>query len=911
MTNELDTGKSSSRVTLRSVIWGTLFAALFAFLTVFVENRKGNNPTANQLPLFPYIMLVLMVLVINPLMRLIRFIRPFTLAELMVIFVMGMVSSGISTFGLTGQLIPIIGGLYNRHWNNSQTEWNRYVEPFVNENFFISEPGIRKAASEYAGSASELARLKSRLPKPEEAAKWTEEVKRLEEATAQKREALAVLERAAFDKVELYRRGLPKEKRAFPGIMFTPDDTPHTYFRRLGRLSAGRKAASILRGLKGSQNPTQQLEEAIAILKPYADNSDSLQRIAILNALEEADNLDIRTMDERLFKANQDKRVAHLAELRRLEDEIESLDRRRARAVKHLERLSVKRERISLEEEICARVRTACEALEGVKRSWQGEASLGAVQEILATFPSFDASLSRYLIGELPWSHWAKPFMYWASIILLTYLLLYTFNILIFRQWAYHEKLIFPLAELPETIAGFENGKENPGILPPLFKNGLFWVGIAIAGSVMGWNLLCYTEAVPGLKPLDLNNSWTPFIRTSIFQGLCYGARSAVMFTMVGLAFLIPQKVSFSLWFFHIFYFILLLGMVAFGYGQNESSFPTEWWYTHNFKTALGTGALLVFASLVLWKCRDMLLCAVRPKMLGRMGQEEKRELRIASALFLFSFAALIICLWALLGVNLFYAVFGVCILMVFTIGLIRAVAEGGVLGFQSHASPFHIIRDIFGMDKAFTAPHLFAPLVVYYSIMFLDIKAFIAPAMANGLKIRDDMKMERRRYHLGIFLAIAVSVFVAFSMVLIFCYDAGADAMSGWFYTAFPKTTFNFIGNISKVPPVVASSARGWLIFGAILMGALLFFRQNNFWLPHPIGLIMLINPIMANFWFSILLGWLAKSLVTKYANKETYAKVRGLFIGLIVGEFLIVMLALIVATIFDCNIGNITLNR
>ena len=906
-----DTDKSASRVTLRSVAWGTLFAALFAFLTVFVENRKANNPTANQLPLFPYIMLVLFVLVINPFMRLLRFLKPFTLAELMVIFVMGMVSSGISTFGLTGQLIPIIGGLYNRHWNNGQTEWNRYVEPFVNESFFISEPGIRKAAAEYAAEAAALAKLRSRPPKPNEAAQWTEEVKRLEAAATQKREALAALEERAFEKVELYRRGLPKDKRAFPGILFTPDDTPHTYFRRLGRLAAGRKAARLLRNLKPASTPPQELDDAIAILKPYADNSDSLQRIAALNALEEADNLEIRTMDDQLLKANQAKRVAHLAELRRLEDEIDSLDRHRAKTVKHLDKLSLQRERISLEEEICARVKEACGALEDVKANWSGEASLAKVQAILATFPRFDASLSRYLIGELPWSHWAKPFMHWASIILLTYLLLYTFNILIFRQWAYHEKLIFPLAELPETIAGFENGKDHTGILPPLFKNGLFWVGIVIAGSVMGWNLLCYSEAVPGLKPLDLSNSWTPFIRTSIFQGLCYGARSCVMFTMIGLAFLIPQKVSFSLWFFHIFYFILLLCMVAFGYGQNESSFPTEWWYTHNFKTALGTGALLVFASLVLWKCRDMLLCAVRPKMLGTMGPDERRELRIASALFLFSFAALIICLWGLLGVNLFYAVFGVCILMVFTIGLIRAVAEGGVLGFQSHASPFHIIRDLFGMDKAFTAPHLFAPLVVYYSILFLDIKAFIAPAMANGLKIRDDMKMERRRYHIGIFLAIAISIFVSFAMVLIFCYDAGADAMSGWFYTAFPKMTFNFIGNISKVPPVVASSARGWLIFGALLMAALLFFRQNNFWLPHPIGLIMLINPIMANYWFSILLGWLAKSLVTKYANKETYAKVRGLFIGLIVGEFLIVMLALIVATLFDCKIGNITLNR
>ncbi|MBR4220005.1 MAG: hypothetical protein IKR81_02550, partial [Victivallales bacterium] len=329
MTKQQENNTSESRVTLRSIIAGAIFAGLFAFLTVFVENRKGNCPTANQLPLFPYIMLVLLVLVINPIIRLIRFIKPYTLTELMVIFVMAMVSSGVSTFGLTGQLIPIIGGLYNRHWNNNQTEWNRYVEPFINESFFISEPGIRKAATAYANAAAELAQHKSHLPTHEEAEKWTAEAKRLEEVAAEKRAALAELEKRAFDKVEIYRRGLPKDKRAFPGIMYTPDDTPHTYFRRLGRLRAGRKAAAILRGVKDSQNPTQLLSEAIELLKPYADNSDSLARTAALNAIEEADNLEIKSIDERLFKANQDKRVAHVEELRRLEAEIASLDRRR------------------------------------------------------------------------------------------------------------------------------------------------------------------------------------------------------------------------------------------------------------------------------------------------------------------------------------------------------------------------------------------------------------------------------------------------------------------------------------------------------------------------------------------------------------------------------------------------------
>ena len=100
------------------------------------------------------------------------------------------------------------------------------------------------------------------------------------------------------------------------------------------------------------------------------------------------------------------------------------------------------------------------------------------------------------------------------------------------------------------------------------------------------------------------------------------------------------------------------------------------------------------------------------------------------------------------------------------------------------------------------------------------------------------------------------------------------------------------------------------WLGFGAVGMAALLYLRQSFFWLPHPIGMIMLVNPIMGTYWFSIFLGWLFKRLVTKYGSKEAYVKARTLFMGLIVGELLVVILAMIVS----CKTGltiPIDLNR
>lgn len=379
---------------------------------------------------------------------------------------------------------------------------------------------------------------------------------------------------------------------------------------------------------------------------------------------------------------------------------------------------------------------------------------------------------------------------------------------------------------------------------------------------------------------------------------------------MIGFAFLIPSKISFSLWFFSLFYMLQLLILVGLGYGVNERSFPVDWWYTLNFRTAEGGGALLVFSVVIFYKCRKYIFCCLRPKTVQELDRDEQRELRWSSFLFITGSLALILGLWLELGANIWYTIFGYLVIMMITIGLIRAVTEGGILGFQAWVSPFHFIRTLFGMDKAWTSPSLFAPIMIYYSLLFLDIKTFIAPAMANSIKIRDDLKMKRGRFHLAIFFGILAACVTAVLVHIMMGYNKGGDAMNGWFYTGFPRGLFNQIAAMTRTHPVDNTACRLWMLGGGVAMGALLYFRQAFFWLPHPIGLIMLVNPIMRVYWFSIFLGWLAKTLATKYGNRESYEKVKLIFIGLIVGELCIVVLAMVVAYTMGIQIP-IDLNR
>jgi hypothetical protein len=63
---------------------------------------------------------------------------------------------------------------------------------------------------------------------------------------------------------------------------------------------------------------------------------------------------------------------------------------------------------------------------------------------------------------------------------------------------------------------------------------------------------------------------------------------------------------------------------------------------------------------------------------------------------------------------------------------------------------------------------------------------------------------------------------------------------------------------------------------------------RRRFFWWLHPIGFVMMANPLMGCLWLSFFIGWFCKKLTVKYGGRHTFAKAVPLFLGLIVGELL-----------------------
>jgi hypothetical protein len=966
---------NKNKITLRAFIFGTLFAAVFAVFTVYTENEFNICITSTQIPVLPYLLVVLITLLINPFCRLIRIIRAFSPVEIMVIFIMGLVSAGLSTFGLSSQLVPVAGSLFNSDWNNKQYEWNEYVVPYLNESYFVSEPGIQAAAVDYrrkltlllkektacdaAGLVDENSKAVSaleadlaKIPDKNSAdavkvqnslvrsrglysdalQKWNDlgrqhrdlpewkevvrsfppEIEKDEKIVDEAERKLISLEANAFEKAAVFRRGLPRNERAFPGLLPLSGDDSRIYFARLHRLTDG---MSALKQMKQSWNLARALPSA-AVVSPgqaafYLDGFTKTTNI--LSGL--YDNVALQQLKDQLDAQEKEftqKRVELKKRLQSISMEKGGADRQRVselnrqsdnliEEIKHLDQqfkaVKGRQDAFYREKDCAENIQLLVSKIQAVKGRLAAGAMRGGelaagIGEILPSFASVDISLRRYFIGQIPWHCWMRPLMLWAIVIGLTYIVLMSLNVLIFRQWAHNERLTYPLAELAKTLSG---EPETIGI-PPLFRNNLFWIGLAISSAVLGWNLLCSTNIVPGLTPFDLRNLWRDYVNKTQFEALG-DMRSEIFFTMIGLSFFVPKNISFSLWFFYVVYIIQLLFMVWTGHGQTEKSFQWDWWYQTNFRSAQGQGALLVFSSFVLYKCRHYILCVFSPASVAGLETAERRELKISSSAFLACSLALILILWLSMGANIYYTILFYIVILVITIGLIRAVAEGGLLGFQAWASPIHYLRNFFGLDRSWTSASLFAPLMVYYSILYLDIKTCIAPAFANALKLREDFRLKRFSFHAAVALAIVVAAVVAVLAALMMSYDRGGDNMCNWFYSQLPKgSLFDVIKSMVKDTPAATADNIAWTVGGGVTMGALLFFRQFYFWMPHPIGLIMFVNPQMFSFWFPIFIGWLCNVAVTKYGNKDTFHRAKGFFIGLIIGELLVIVVSVFV---------------
>jgi len=485
----------------------------------------------------------------------------------------------------------------------------------------------------------------------------------------------------------------------------------------------------------------------------------------------------------------------------------------------------------------------------------------------------------------IPWEAWAGPLLGWVALYGALYVAVICACTLVSRQWIDHERLLFPLVDMPLALTETDQRSPVPTLAAPFFRDRLIWLGAL--GPIIVHSLESlhhYFPAIPAPRlrdiPLDPIFSQHPLRAMRPFT-LC------VYPSVIGLTFLLPAQVSLSFWFFYALTKLQrLVGAMTGLLGTGTpplSSFP--------YLEQQGGGAYLAAFCLLLWTGRRYF----RTLLMNDTASEGRPALppRLAVAGLAVSFAT--IAVWshfANLTASFGIAFFGVY--LVYNVVLMRLVAEGGLFWPLGPAQPDHLLF-------TFTGTRAVGPGVIANAALQMqhvrEYRCMVAPSVLQALKLRPDMEDCGRALlpiliaALGLMVALAVPCGLAYSYRLGGLSLAGLGG-AGWCFTGFAREPFQkaaarLNGPVGPDWRGIQATAAGALI--TILIAALRF--HFSWWPFHPLGYVLagtIQFYLYDQMWFSIFVAWLLKVLVGRYGAGRGFRSARRIAVGMIFGELM-----------------------
>jgi hypothetical protein len=503
--------------------------------------------------------------------------------------------------------------------------------------------------------------------------------------------------------------------------------------------------------------------------------------------------------------------------------------------------------------------------------------------------PSSAAAVEGYFSGRasVPWSEWLIPLAAWSSFLCALFLANLCVLSLVQRQWIRHERLTFPLAQIPlETVESAADGKTGRLATPRAF-----WLGLGIAFLVTFTSSLSQRlPAVPAFPLLVRVMSAQP-----VGPMAAFGQVDIALYPwLLAIAYLIPKELSFSIWF--LWLVRIGLTMIAIATGAEPGSAEDWWRFEFPAPYNQATGAVLALSAWALWGSRKHLAHAFRTAF-GRerdpSESEEPLPYRWAFVAFAVCFAWLV-CFFRLAGCRLAFALAFPTVIVGAYLSYARLQAEGAL------DTSFWWFNDIMLMPvggkrylpqeiiSLYTAGWVSAPLpsVVLSACSINALTSF---------KIADSAGVSLRRLTyllLGVFLvALVVGVFITLTGT----YRLGFLEMKGGtgnnlvadVLRVYGHDIYNDIQQNYDAEP--SPSGVYFIGVGAVVCVLLGVLRLRFPWWPlHPIGYVLSNSIPQAMGTFPFFIAWMLKTLVTRYGGLRLYRATLPLAVGLIVGDLL-----------------------
>ncbi|MEN6645445.1 MAG: DUF6785 family protein [Armatimonadia bacterium] len=483
--------------------------------------------------------------------------------------------------------------------------------------------------------------------------------------------------------------------------------------------------------------------------------------------------------------------------------------------------------------------------------------------------------------GAFPWHAWAVPLAMWSGLFMLIGLSLLCMVSLFRRPWSEHERLTFPLAELPLHLAPDPAAKDQTSLL----RQPLFWIGVGIAAIYNGSNIAhAFSPQTPAIgQTYELNKLLTERPWTAL-RPMTMTFRPEI----IGLGYLVPVDVLLSIWsFFLLFRFENFFATLG---GYQIGNFP--------FERAQGMGSYVGLIFFLLYVGRKHLKQVALSALGGARPEWDKEELIPSRWAFwglmvgMGGFVAFCVSAGMSLGLALAYVILSFGVALVY----IRVRAQTGlpinyVVPREEVAETILALKPTTGhfSNAALRSEAVYATISAMSRMTFPQLGAFEIEAVRMGYRADLGRKQVLTTIIYGLAIGLAIGLFMHMQAY----YSFGANVLDGG-STEGGYRTRQALANYDRLKtraftavPMDMQTNVARLV-GLALTVAMLLLRVKYLRFPlNPLGLA-LSGSYGHSIWFPAFVAWLSKTLILRLGGPQTYRTAMPVFMGLAIGHVL-----------------------
>lgn len=459
---------------------------------------------------------------------------------------------------------------------------------------------------------------------------------------------------------------------------------------------------------------------------------------------------------------------------------------------------------------------------------------------------------------HVPWGAWLTPVLAWGAFALCFFVLTFSVAALLRKQWVENEHFAFPLVQLPLLLT-------EPG--SPLLRRPALWLGTGLALALHGLN--GFHKLYPSLPELTTTVNAMDFLVTPPWNQI--GPLQLSLFPLaVGIGFLLSGEVGLSLW---LFFLLFKLQCLVAGYENWDQPASLSGFSMRLFYSLQAFGGALALAGWVLWSARAHLKTTLA----------QNARLR---GCFYGSLVGLVGWEWAA-GIPPALIVASLLMLFLALITVSWATCQAGVLFMAMPFTTFDVLGPLVGMS-AVAPSTLYTLYRAEYSFVY-NTRELLLPGLLGGVRATGEAGLAPTRFFRSAGLAVTVAVLVAGAALIQLPYvSGGTAAFESWTFRTGPQIPLQLAASAASAPLRPALSNLWHVLGGFVVVAGLLLGRLRFGVGLHPIGFLTAPVYGLHMVWFSVLLGWLAKTLLLRLGGMGAYRATLPFFLGLILGDAL-----------------------